>query len=234
MDPRAAVAEATGLRVQLENAVNLAVLGERWLGAGRGYNDFAFGPLGTGLGAGIIVRGELPRGAWGAAGEIGYLPFGPDPFEPESLRVGTLERVLSTQGLRAAYRTRTGRELELEVPAIFAAADTGDAAADALLRSAARMLAPVVAALASVTNPQVVILGGSIGARLELLQRVRAELPHCHPYPPAVERTILKENVALACAAAAGLQRLAATLFPCRIAYTSMPPSDPRDPVEVE
>ena len=232
MDFRAAVAAATGLRVRLENDVNLSVLGERWLGAGRGCDDLAFVALGTGLGAGIMVRGELLRGASGAAGEIGYLPFGADPFEPESLRVGALERELSTQGLRAAYRARTGRELE--VPAIFDAADAGDAAADAVLQEVARMLARAVAALAAVTNPQLVILGGSIGARPELLHRVRAELPHCHPFPPAVERTILGENAALAGAAAVGLQRLPAALFPSRMAPATMPLPDPRDRVEVE
>lgn len=127
IDFRSVVADAVGTPVMLENDVNLAVLGEQWLGRGQGIDDLAFIALGTGIGAGLIVNGALVRGAAGTAGELGYLPFGVDPFEAESPRVGAFERVTATHGIRAAYHASTGTLLD--VPAIFAAAACGDGAA---------------------------------------------------------------------------------------------------------
>src|SRR5947208_15888427 len=64
--------EPLGLPVTLENDINLAALGERWRGIARGVDDFAFLSVGTGMGAGIVLRGELHRGHNGAAGEVDY------------------------------------------------------------------------------------------------------------------------------------------------------------------
>src|SRR5205085_10762891 len=61
-----------GLPVTLENDINLAALGEHWRGVARGVEDFAFLSVGTGMGAGIVLRGELHRGHHGAAGEIDF------------------------------------------------------------------------------------------------------------------------------------------------------------------
>ena len=74
-----AIRAELGTRTSFENDVNLAALGERALGAGRGVADFCFLWIGTGVGLGIVIGGELHRGAAGAAGEIGYLPLGPAP-----------------------------------------------------------------------------------------------------------------------------------------------------------
>ena len=79
--------EQLGIEVFVENDVNLAALGEHWLTRRGDKDDLIYVSVGTGIGAGIVVGGQLHRGASGAAGEIGYLPFGADPFEPESLKV---------------------------------------------------------------------------------------------------------------------------------------------------
>lgn len=210
-DFRAAVAAATGTQVMLENDVNLAVLGEQWLGAGQGVDNLAFIALGTGIGAGIVVNGGLMRGATGAAGELGYLPFGADPFEPESLRVGAFERVTATRGMRAAYLAATG--VMLEVPAIFAAADAGDAAAQDVLSGVARQMARAVATLGAVIAPELVILGGSIGARPEIIAATKAELARCFPFPVRIEPSQLGNHAALSGAVAIGLTELHTALF---------------------
>lgn len=210
-DFRAAVAEATGTPVMLENDVNLAVLGEQWLGAGQGIDHLAFIALGTGIGAGLIVNGTLLRGASGAAGELGYLPFGADPFEAESLRVGAFERVTARHGIRAAYQAATGQTVE--VPAIFAAASQGDAVAQDILDGVSRQLARAVAALGAVIAPEVVILGGSIGARPEIIAATRAELARCFPFPIRIEPSRLGSHAALSGAVAIGLTELHTALF---------------------
>lgn len=211
IDFRAAVARATGTPVLLENDVNLAVLGEQWLGAGQGIEHLAFIALGTGIGAGLIVNGALLRGASGAAGELGYLPFGADPFEAESLRAGAFERVTATHGIRAAYQAATGRMLD--VPAIFDAAAQGDAAAQAVLAGVARQMARAVATLGAVIAPEAIILGGSIGARPEIIAATRIELERCFPFAIRVLPSALGDHAALSGAVAVGLTELHTALF---------------------
>ena len=101
---------AFGFDVMLENDVNLAVLGESWLGRGQGIDNLAYIALGTGIGSGLMVGGHLVRGASNAAGEMGFLPFGADPFEPESLRSGAFERVVATHGMIERYAALAGKQ----------------------------------------------------------------------------------------------------------------------------
>ena len=79
-----------GADVSFENDVNLAALGESWRGAGMGVSNFVFLSVGTGVGLGIVIDGRLFRGAYGAAGEIAYVPIGDDdplrPAQPPSRR----------------------------------------------------------------------------------------------------------------------------------------------------
>ena len=161
MDVAAALEAALGFGVILENDVNLAVQGEAWQGAGQGLDDLAFVALGTGIGSGMILAGELVHGADNAAGEMGFLPFGADPFERESLRAGAFERQVASAGIRRRYAAHSGEELE--VPEIFALATAGDAAAGEVLDETARLLARGICAICALANPSKVILGGSIG-----------------------------------------------------------------------
>src|SRR5438067_13662355 len=69
---------ALGLPVTLENDINLAALGEQWQGVARGVDDFVFLSVGTGMGAGLVLRGELHRGRHGTAGELDFVAAGLD------------------------------------------------------------------------------------------------------------------------------------------------------------
>ena len=60
----------------VENDINLAAVGEQWLGVARGVEDFVFLSVGTGLGAGLVLRGEVHRGHHGAAGEVDLVSAG--------------------------------------------------------------------------------------------------------------------------------------------------------------
>ncbi len=88
MDVAAAFESAFGVDVLIENDVNLAVLGEHWQGRGQGVDNLAYVALGTGIGGGLIVGGQLVKGAGNAAGELGFLPIAGDPFGPEALPYG--------------------------------------------------------------------------------------------------------------------------------------------------
>ena len=225
MNVEAALAEELGMDVILENDVNLAVLGEHWIGSGSGIDDLAYIALGTGIGAGIMVGGKLVRGFSNAAGELAFLPFGADPFEPESRRIGALERVAATHGMRARYRELAGREIE--VPAIFDAAAAGDAPAKTVLEETARYVARTIVAIAAITNPGKIVLGGSIGGREEIVARVRELLPLCLATPVEIGVSELGARVAIVGGAAVGLTHLHATLFSGDIpgAQIALPPA---------
>src|SRR5207244_8941854 len=100
-----AISDELGTVVSFENDVNLAALGERSLGAGRDVANFVFLWVGTGVGMGIVIDGELYRGAGGAAGEIGYMPVGEgDPGDPRFRRRGMLEEQTAAAAVRRHAR----------------------------------------------------------------------------------------------------------------------------------
>ena len=208
---RSLLEDALRIPVRLENDVNLAIIGERWIGSGAGENDLVLINVGTGIGAGLMIGGKLVRGAAHAAGELGYLPIGADPFEAESLRAGALERVVGTNGIMRRYRERCGREAG--VPEIFDAAADGDPNASAVLDETARYLAWAITAVCATVNPAKVILGGSIGSRPDLARRIRATLPRCAPIAVEVETSELGSYAALAGGSALGFEKIHAMLF---------------------
>ncbi|MGS4989874.1 ROK family transcriptional regulator [Roseibium sp. RP-7] len=203
--------EILGIEVFIENDVNLAALGEHWLTKRGDKDDLIYVSIGTGIGAGIVIGGQLHRGMNGAAGEIGYLPFGADPFEPESLEVGALERVAATHAITDLYKSKTGKTLD--VPDIFDAANTGDTAATETLEEIARQVARVMAALAAVMDPSCIVIGGSIGTRDELFVNVRKFISRCFPRPVLIEKSTLGNHAALAGGASVALSRLHLSLF---------------------
>jgi len=215
---------ALGVDVVVENDVNLAVLGEHWGGMGQGFDDIAYVAVGTGIGAGIIVGGELVRGKNGSAGELGYLPFGADPFEAESLRQGALERATATHAIRNHYTSLTGESLS--VPEIFDRLET-DESARAVLDSVAREIARACAAIMAITDPEQIIFGGSIGRRAELFERVKSQLALITRSPTELGISGLGGRAALIGAASVGLSHVHATLLADGVpgAHISLPPA---------
>src|SRR5207248_9925059 len=120
--------------VTVENDVNLAALGEQWRGVGRGVDDFVFLSVGTGLGAGLVLRGELHRGHHGAAGEVDYAIEGVDPAAPA---IAAYAAELAAEG-----RHPTELAPPFDVRAIFGAARAGDAPGRAVVGAEARRIAP--------------------------------------------------------------------------------------------
>lgn len=169
-----ALAGALGHRVAIENDVNVAALGELHHGVGRHHRNFVCISVGTGVGMGIVADGQLFRGAHGAAGEIGYLPFGADPFDTSNHRRGALEEVLAGDRLAHRFTAATGRQATAEL--VFEAAGSGDPAARDSIAVEAKALARAIAAVHSVLDTEVVVLTGGIGGRAELLAQTNAWL----------------------------------------------------------
>jgi glucokinase len=159
-----------GAPVVVDNDVNMATLGEHRHGAGQGHDDLALIAVGTGIGMGIMAGGRLQRGAGGAAGEIAALPVGSDPFDPRNQLRGPLEEAASGSGIEARYAGRTGVDRPAE--AIFARARDGDAAAQAVLHDQAVALALGITAVHALLDPSLIVLGGGLGSRPDLLAAV--------------------------------------------------------------
>ena len=193
------VQDELGTKTLFENDVNLAALGEGWHGLGKGVDDFVYLHFGTGVGMGIVVGGELYRGSSGAAGEVGYLPLaGTDVVDPESLRRGPLDASASGAGVVEAARSAGMNAASLTAEQVFDAARRGDRGAGQAVAREAERIALSVAAVCAVVDPELVILGGGIGANGDLLlEPVQRRMAELSPFRPRIEATILREEATL-------------------------------------
>lgn len=191
-----------GVPVRLENDINLAALGEQWRGIARGIDDFLFLSIGTGMGSGLVLGGELHRGRNGAAGELDYALAGvPDELDPCAQAVAAL-----TEQLAPAFAGRSTLLPPFEPRLVFAAARTGDPHAQAVVAEEARRIALHVMTVAAVADVELVVLGGGIGANGDLLlDPIRRHLAERLPYPPRVEISSLGEAAVLTGALAVGV-----------------------------
>ncbi len=160
-----------GVPVVIEDDANSGALGEATAGAGREADPYAYLPLGTGLGGGVVVRGEIVTGAHGASGEVGHMAVGSRVGPRCSCgRRNCVEAWCAGAGLaRRARETWPQRRLEdgsrapRDATAVFALARTGDEAAVALVAHAQHALAVAIAAILAAVDPAVLTVGGTIG-----------------------------------------------------------------------
>jgi predicted NBD/HSP70 family sugar kinase len=199
-----------GLPITLENDVNLAALGERWQGVARGVDDFAFLSIGTGMGAGLVLRGELHRGHHGAAGELDYALGGLNQeLDPCAGALLSLTARLAGEGsfdtaLVAPYDAR----------AVFAQARRGDPLGRAVAAEIARRIALHIAPIAAVADVKLVVLGGGLGSNGDLLlEPVRVLLASWLPYPPHIEVSSLGDAAVLTGALAVGRRSALDSVF---------------------
>lgn len=196
-DVPAALNQALGFPVSIENDVNLAALGERSQGSRSKVDNLAFIALGTGIGMGIVANGQLLHGAHGAAGEIAYLPLGGDAFDSRGFRLGTLETVIGSVAIMDRYRGFGGASEASNVREVMDQGVKGDPIAAAVIDEVARLLAQAILAICAIVDPEIVVLGGSIGSRPEILERVRQVAPRLAGGGLPVEASLLGSRAAL-------------------------------------
>jgi glucokinase len=192
--------------VLLENDVNLAALGELMAGAARGRGSFVLMSIGTGLGLGIVVNGQLVRGARGAAGEIAYLPIGGDLSSAAARRRGAFEVAAAGSGVTqivvdeltmARKGARTSLDKNSTARDVYTAADAGDRLALRVVRRHAEIVSGGVLAVAALIDPEVVVLGGGIGSNPLMLAALRGEVDPITPWPVAMESAELGTRAGL-------------------------------------
>ncbi|HJS92258.1 MAG TPA: ROK family protein [Steroidobacteraceae bacterium] len=198
-----------GPQVTIENDVNLAMLGEQALGCASRCRNAAFLALGTGTGLGLLIDGKLFRGARGSAGEIADLPIGHDPSAQLPSNAGAFELEVGSLAIMDRYR-RQGGSAAATVRDIFRLLKQGDEVAARVLDTTARWVALAVATLQSLLDLELIVLGGSIGVRPELYERVEQALPALFSRAVAIAPSQLGDRAGLIGAVWAAAQSLRA------------------------
>jgi glucokinase len=183
---RALVEQATGLPAVVENDANAAAWGEFVHGAGAGCDDMVMVTLGTGLGAGIVSGGQLFRGRFGMAGEIGHYRAVPGGLPCRCGQSGCMEQYASGTAHARRARERAAADPEraggllalgdgtpggIRDSHVAKAAEAGDPFALELFEETGRWVGQVLADLASILDPAVFVIGGGLSQTRELIRQ---------------------------------------------------------------
>jgi glucokinase len=198
---RGAVPHGMTVRVQSDRAC--AILGETWRGGAAGARNAIFLVVGTGIGAGILVDGQIVQGIGDAAGAIGWLALD-RPYRKGYETVGCFEYHASGRGIAAkarrmieADRSYAGELRRGDVPTltaedVFAAYDNEDPIALRVLDDAVVYWGMAVANLVSLFNPETILFGGGIfGPGVRFLERIRDEATRW-AQPISIQQVALK------------------------------------------
>jgi glucokinase len=176
---------ATGIPSFLHHDAHLAALGEHRRGAARGASELIYVTVSTGIGAGLLLRGELYAGARGIAGEVGHIVVQRGGPLCRCGNHGCVEAVASGTGIAHAARVAAPRTpgsalhgIEKPTPEeVVRAARAGDALANSILETAGAYLGIALGTLVNLFNPQLIVLGGSVlQAGRPLLQPMRKSM----------------------------------------------------------
>ena len=183
----APLSQLVGLPVYLENDVNALTLAERWYGAGRAFRNFVCVTVGEGIGAGVVIGGELYRGATGGAGELGHTTINPDGprcrcGERGCLEVYASDRFLLSQAKALGYES---------IEELAAVARDGDRAAQAVFTEMGRALGIGVKNLVNLLNPEAVVLGGERLDAADLFLPAFEEQVRRHSFPKEAEDLVI-------------------------------------------
>jgi len=184
------MSNALHLPCTLDNDANCATYGEWWMGAGRGTHTLVGLTLGTGIGGGIVLNGEIFHGCSDVAGEIGHMTIDSNGRRCKCGNYGCLEQYASgpaiatraIEGLDAGapsmlYDMVGGKLEEITAAVVYDAAVSGDPYAGEVVKDTARFLGAGVASIINILNPQmVVIAGGVTRAGEHLFEPLRAEV----------------------------------------------------------
>ncbi len=164
--------QLTGFGTKAGNDANVAALGEMWQGGGMGYKNLIMVTLGTGVGGGVILNGEILTGSNGAAGEIGHITVN---YEEEDScgcgKQGCLEQFASATGIVKEAKRLLNQSGELSklrgiqhlsAKAIFDCAKEGDALSVKSVEQLCRYLGIALSHVAAVVDPQAFVIGGGV------------------------------------------------------------------------
>jgi N-acetylglucosamine repressor len=206
VDLRGPIAAGIGLPVKIENAPIACALAQMWMGQhGNGNGDFVYMTVSDGVGAAIVVNGEVVRGRDQTAGEFGHIPLHPDGprclcgaqgcLEVYTSNLATLSRYLGRELSSASPRAKL-QAMPLTMTDLVARALAGDARATAALDETARYLGLGLSMIINTLNPGRIFIGGEITGAWERLEPiVRAVLAERVLTEAAAKTPIIAEAV---------------------------------------
>jgi predicted NBD/HSP70 family sugar kinase len=158
------IARDLGTPVWIDNDVNAFATAERLFGHGKRAQNFVVVTVGRGIGAGLVLGGELYRGRDGGAGEFGHTVTEPGGRRCECGNTGCLEAYASEPALIARYNEQ-GKRAVHNIEALLERARKGDQIANALLEDGGRRVGQGLATIVNLLNPELIVVGGE-GVRL--------------------------------------------------------------------
>ncbi|WP_332691080.1 ROK family glucokinase [Halalkalibacter lacteus] len=191
----------TGLSVTVDNDANIAALGEMWRGAGDEAKNLLCVTLGTGVGGGVIVNGQILHGVNGMAGEIGHLTSITDESGAPCNcgKTGCLETIASATGIArlamegvqkqpdSILQTVFERQGTLTAKDVFDAVKAEDELAKSIIDEISFHLGLALANLANALNPEIIVLGGGVSKAGDLLMNPLKEQFKCFALPRVEE-----------------------------------------------
>jgi len=187
---KAKLTERFALPVMVDNDLNLATLGEYWFGAGQNTQTMALIVVGAGLGSGIIINGALYRGAHEASGEVGDVIPGREFLSRRYDGFGALESQVSGTGVVRRAREALKDQLspaelvDLTAEVVFEARERGLPWATKIIDEALEYLAIMVANIAALLDPDLIVLGGGTITSSDLAAPVARLIAGTMPVQP--------------------------------------------------
>lgn len=148
-----------GVSAAVDNDVNTLTLTEQWFGMGQGIDNFLTVTIGRGVGLGMVINGQLYRGAHGGSGEFGHTVIDPNGALCDCGKRGCLEALIADPGLIREAKQKLGVQ-DLTMDELLSRATKGDQKAAAIFSSAGETLARGIANLINVLNPELIIISG--------------------------------------------------------------------------
>ena len=157
-----------GILVKAGNDANVAALGEMWKGGAEGYRNVVMVTLGTGVGGGVIINGEIVKGSFGAGGEIGHIEMCEDETETCGCgKKGCLEQYASATGIARKAKEIMGKELTAKD--VLDIAKENDKEAEEVVHFMAKKLGKALSIISCVMDPEIFVIGGGVSKAGEYL-----------------------------------------------------------------
>jgi predicted NBD/HSP70 family sugar kinase len=167
------VAELLGQRVRVpivvSNDVRALTVAEHWFGVGVNADSFAVVTIGSGIGCGLYINGEVVSGAYGVSGELGHLPLAPGDLVCTCGRRGCVETVASSDAILARTRETTGRA-DLDLAGAIKLAHEGNQQAREAFDRAGEVIGAALAAMVNLVGPELVMIAGEGVAEYDLYE----------------------------------------------------------------
>lgn len=177
-DVKMELEELTGFQVKVANDANIAALGEMWKGGGEGYNNLVMVTLGTGVGGGVILNGQIHTGTNGGGGEIGHMTANREETECCGCgKKGCLEQYASATGIARLATRKLAVNTEktmlseeyISAKSVFDAVKCGDEVAIEIAEEFGSYLGYALADIGAILDPEIFVIGGGVSKAGEIL-----------------------------------------------------------------